>query len=119
MCKFFEGGFVGKIVICGLACLLFRFMQARYDGVQKKLAQKEEQLLTLQNVNKSQQESIARLRQEQEKQEQIICELQNQNKKLAQKYRAKQKQVYESNDNASADWKQGKIPDNILKVLRQ
>lgn len=94
-------------------------MQLRFEIVKKQLVQKEEQYFVLQNVNKKQQESIARLQHEQQKQQEIILQAEQEKKKLVQEYRAKQKQVYKSNDKESLDWKQGKIPDQVLQILRR
>lgn len=114
-----ESSFIGKILFCGLVCLLVWFMQARYERVQKQLAKKEEQCLVLQNANKKQQESFARLELEYKKHEKILVQLDTENKTLAQNYRAKQKQVYQKNDKESSEWKQDKIPDGILQILKK
>lgn len=85
-----ESGFVGKIIICGFACLLFWFMQIRYERMQKQLAQKEEQCIILQTANKKQQENIAKLLQEQKKQKELLLQAEQEKEKLVQEYRAKQ-----------------------------
>lgn len=112
-----ESSFIGKILFCGLVCLLFCFMQARYERVQKGLAQKEEQCLVLQTANKKQQENIAKLLQEQKKQEELLLQAEKEKEKLAQAYRKKLAQVHQSTDKASQNWKQTKIPDTILQIL--
>lgn len=114
-----ESSFIGKILFVGFVCLLFWFMQARYERVQKELAQKEEQCLFLQTANKKQQENIARLVLEQQKQEELLLQAEQEKQALVQKYQTKQKQVYKTNDNASKNWKNTPIPNPILQILQQ
>lgn len=114
-----ESGFVGKIIICSMACLLFFFMQARYERAQKALAQKEEQCLVLQTANKKQQENIARLQKEHQKQEELLLQAEQEKEKLVQAYQKKLAQVHQSTDTASQNWKQTKIPESILQILKQ
>lgn len=114
-----ESGFIGKILFCGLVCLLVWFMQFRYERVQKELAQKEEQCLVLQNANKKQQENIAKLLQEQKKQEELILQAEQEKEKLVQEYRAKQTKLHKSTDTASLEWKKTLLPENILQIIKQ
>lgn len=114
-----ESSFIGKILFCGLVCLLVWFMQVRFERVQKQLAQKEEQCLILQTANQKQQESFARIELEYKKQEKILVQLERENKTLVQNYQKKQNQVYQSNDKESSEWKQDKIPDSILQILKK
>ncbi len=114
-----KSGFVGKIIICGFACLLFWFMQVRYERMQKQLAQKKEQCLILQNANKKQQENIAKLLQEQKKQEELILQAEQEKEKLMQEYRAKQIKLHKSTDTASLEWKKTPLPENILQIIKQ
>lgn len=114
-----ESGFIGKILFCGLVCLLVWFMQARYERAQKDLAQKEEQCLVLQIANKKQQENIAKLLQEQKKQEELILQAEQEKEKLVQEYRAKQTKLHKSTDTASTNWKKTPLPENILQIIKQ
>lgn len=114
-----ESGFIGKILFCGLVCLLVWFMQARYERAQKDLAQKEEQCLVLQIANKKQQENIAKLLQEQKKQEELILQAEQEKEKLVQEYREKQTKLHKSTDTASTNWKKTPLPENILQIIKQ
>lgn len=114
-----ESGFVGKIIIYGFACLLFWFMQIRYERMQKQLAQKEEQCLILQNANQKQREAITRLLQEQKQQEEFILQAEQEKEKLVQEYRAKQTKLHKSTDTASLEWKKTPLPKNILQIIKQ
>lgn len=120
MCKYvFNSGIMAKLLFAVLAALCIGFLQMKIEKLQKTLTQKEEQCLILQNANKKQQENIARLVQEQKQQEEILLQAVQEKEKLNRQYQTRQNQVRKSTDKASTDWKQGKIPDNILKVLRQ
>lgn len=115
----FESSFTGKILLGALVCLLVWFMQFRLERVQAELAQKEEQCIVLLNANKKQQETITRLVQEQAKQEKILMQAEQERQILLQKYQTKQKQVYKSTDKKSTDWKQSKIPESVLQILKK
>lgn len=115
----FESGFVGKIILCGLACLLFCFMQFRLERTQKALTQKEEQCLVLQNANQKQQENIEKLLQEQKKQEELFIHAEQEKEKLIQEYGTKQMKLHKSIDTASINWKKTPLPENILQIIKQ
>lgn len=125
LCRFFmwkflsESKFLGKLVVILAGCFAFWLMQSRLENTQKALAQKEEQCIILQNANKKQQENITRLLQEQAKQEKLLVQAEQEKEKLVQAYHKKLAQVHQSTDTASQNWKQTKIPESILQILKQ
>lgn len=114
----FESSFIGKILFYGLVCLLIWFMQARLERMQKNLAQKEEQCIILQNANQKQQENIVQLVQEHQKQAELLVQAEQEKQKLVHVYKKKQRQFYISSDKESTNWKQTKIPEPVLQILK-
>lgn len=113
-----ESNFIGKILFYGLVFLLIWFMQARLERMQKHLAQKEEQCHILQQANKKQQENLDMLVQEHQKQAELLVQAEQEKQNLVHAYQKKQRQFYISSDQESLNWKQTKIPEPVLQILK-
>lgn len=100
-------------------CAAVWLMQLRLEHFQRKLAQKEEQYQLVLFANKKQQENINQLLQEQKKQEELLLQMEREKQNFVHTYRAKQAQLYKRTDQESAAWKQTKIPEPVLQILKE